>query len=91
VSAPRFDPAAALAAHVQARATAAEAECRDASCQAATSHPETCECACEGASHGRHQDRTGLMPAAARTPAQAGQPSYAMRSMMAAMPDDEAW
>jgi hypothetical protein len=87
---PDFDPAAALAAHTQAQATAAEVVCTNGACTGALTSRTCCTCTeCHGDGHGT--DRTGLIPARGPRPTQTARTARATAAAFAAAPDDEAW
>ena len=70
--------------------TTPEVDCNDASCAAAYSHPDTCECSCGGAGHGIRwkADAERGQAAMATRIARAGGNVFAL---LPAAPDDEAW
>jgi hypothetical protein len=86
-------PALDATATEQATLTAlGEIVCTDASCLQATSHVSLCECrGCDGADHGKQQDRAGLIPAKVAVD-QAARRARNLAAVFAASADlDEAW
>lgn len=64
--------------------------CTDASCGAATSHVQECECSCEGSGHGRdHRASRERFAAIQARRTDYVQPGFT-RSMLAVIDDDDA-